>query len=148
MAQDPDTILSLERQAVVSLFDTAWPATEPNVPVRYPNLKWTMPSTPWLWFNLVFGAEEQVAHHGDSTMHEALSLVLITVMSPEQSNTDAGLLLLSKVMGIYRRKRLTITGGGSIKFNRPFAPPPPQLDAGWWTQAVQLGFQSMRFYAL
>lgn len=144
MPLDPDTILSLERQAVEGHFLTQWGTTTAVQMMNVPEIDKadnTGRAINWCWFRVEWGEERQESIGASNPRFRANGLATCVIYVPRDTGRDTMNLLASKAARILRAPDLTVGSESDcqITFDRNVQIE-SEVEEGSWLQQVIRGF--------
>lgn len=110
-----------ERASIVGHFQTAWAASAySTVPVIYDNISVKLPSTDFLYHQIIGGdgMQKEIVGLG-AALHRYTGLVQVDILVPIGTGSATARKMADVVADAYRRRQLTDSSGGRIVFKTP-----------------------------
>lgn len=136
MSVENDDII---REILETEIQTKFPARQPGVPMAFANTRYTTPTTPWIYVTVIPNVDKRA--NLNSLEFEALGIVNVTCMVPENSGTKQVRQMAGAIKTIMLDRQIAIPAGGHITVYGSSARERGVIN-GWYTVNVILSYRA------
>lgn len=129
-----------ERQA----FETRFAAGFTALPIKFQNVPFVQPATPWVAFHVKPGEGRQVSTNS-RPLYRYAGIVQIDINVPEQSGTAAARGYADTIEALFRNVQFSAGSSGTITCRAPYITDRGVVD-GWYVLSVTVPYQRDKIF--